>query len=840
MHTAAESEQQPPEEQVENSADQDNLDESSRDMQAFTKVNIVKSIVMEHLEGIEEGKKRAEEILNERVGAALDPEHEQELDDGALEGMQEHPEHPAMDAPEVEVEKSHRDRMYREIELKPDSDLYADTRKLDAEQMMVLEECVQFAKQLKKYSKKRRDYPQEIPKIMIQGGAGAGKSTVISTIIQWMERIFRQEGDNPEHPYILPAAPTGAAAAVIDGNTLHSTFGLNFSNEYITLCDKQKQLRRTVLKNLKVLIIDEISMVKSDMLYQLHLRLQEVMERPKEPFGGIAVFCFGDLLQLRPVQAKYVFEEPEHKNFKVSHNVSPLWRKFKSIKLVQNHRQGEDGKYAELLNRAREGKLNKADEKELQKRVITADHPDIPDDAQYVVATNAEVRKINDERLAKLQTEEHIEEAANFCSSRRNYKPIISEHGFIGSTQFKNILKLKVGARVMLTNNIDVHDSMTNGAIGTVLGYKRTNGRVSQVIVKFNNPKAGIKRRRRPENSDIIETYGAQNRPTPVGRQDFEYTIRKRSSKSGVAVKARVIQFPLRLAFAATAHKFQGQTVCRPMSLVIDMRGRLQKAQAYVMLSRVQSIDQIFILEKLHVDKIKPCEAAVDELKNLEKVAIPKWSKPVDKEVISFQNVRSLPAHLPDIKLSRRHLLSDVASMSQTCLTSEGDEVRDQFEIEELGKPMLSSAGNGKGLAIYSKKEFEEYDRVNKSNYQISKFLYGGEYQLISVYRSKDANSKDFLSDILAFCRNDKLTVIGGDFNLCALENKDHPVLKGIRKAGFRQLVKKGTHDEGRIIDHCYIREPVDCETESVTAEVEVRSVYWSDHDTILLYLPKI
>ena len=119
-----------------------------------------------------------------------------------------------------------------------------------------------------------------------------------------------KSGNNPDCPYLLITAPTGTAAANIRGQTLHSTFGFSFGNEYYSLSDKQRDEKRTNLKNLKFVIIDEISMVKADLLYQLDMRLREIKQRPDKIFGGVAIYTFGDMLQLRPCQARYIFEEP--------------------------------------------------------------------------------------------------------------------------------------------------------------------------------------------------------------------------------------------------------------------------------------------------------------------------------------------------------------------------------------------------------------------------------------------------------------------------------------------------------------------------------------------------
>ena len=133
---------------------------------------------------------------------------------------------------------------------------------------------------------------------------------------------------------------------------------------------------KTVLENLAMVIIDEYSMIKADMLYQLDLRLRELKQNQVSPFGGVSVFFFGDILQLRPVQSRYIFEEPLSENFKLSYHMEPLWRKFDVITLITNHRQGEDRDYAEILNRIRVGDIQKQDIVKLNDRVVS--HQDVP------------------------------------------------------------------------------------------------------------------------------------------------------------------------------------------------------------------------------------------------------------------------------------------------------------------------------------------------------------------------------------------------------------------------------------------------------------------------------
>ena len=124
-----------------------------------------------------------------------------------------------------------------------------------------------------------------------------------------------QAGDTEACPYILKTAFTGTAASNIEGQTLHTSFSLNFDNKHYSLSDKQRDEKRAIFKNLKILVIDEVSMVKSDMIYQLDLKLQELKERVGTPFGGVSIVLFGDMLQLRSVLGAFAFEQPKIPQF---------------------------------------------------------------------------------------------------------------------------------------------------------------------------------------------------------------------------------------------------------------------------------------------------------------------------------------------------------------------------------------------------------------------------------------------------------------------------------------------------------------------------------------------
>ena len=136
----------------------------------------------------------------------------------------------------------------------------------------------------------------------------------------------------------------------------------------------------------------------------------------------------------------------------------------------------------------------------------------------------------------------------------------------------------------MLTHNIDVNDSLTNGTFGEVLGFEFDRlGNIAQVYVHFTNKESGKELRKNHTN---LERKFPEKAVTPINKIEFPYCMSKNRNKHE---SATVLQFPLKLAFAATAHKIQGQTIRKPSTLIVDLRTVREAAQAYVILSRVQS-----------------------------------------------------------------------------------------------------------------------------------------------------------------------------------------------------------------------------------------------------------
>ena len=168
-------------------------------------------------------------------------------------------------------------------------------------------------------------------------------------------------------------------------------------------------------------------MVKSDMLYQLDLKLQELTERTNLPFGGVAILDLGDILQFRPVLGALAFEKPKTPEFHETLNMENRWELFSVLNLEINHSQGEDKVYAEMLNRIRVGKMTEEDISKLKTRVRPKNHPDLKEIGLYIVPTRKACAKFNGEYLNSIEGEEIELKARHYHATQKKYKPFIEK-----------------------------------------------------------------------------------------------------------------------------------------------------------------------------------------------------------------------------------------------------------------------------------------------------------------------------------------------------------------------------------------------------------------------------
>ena len=245
-------------------------------------------------------------------------------------------------------------------------------------------------------------------------------------------------------------------------------------------------------------------------------------------------------MQLEPTLAKRIFAKPQNSDYHEYFKNFSLWHQFSSICLKKNHRQGNHKVYADLLNRMRVDEMTEEDFDLLESRVRPYNHPDIPQDALFVMCTNKETDRINQEKLAKNKNEEVVMKAIHIHDTKKTFQPPL-KYGKVQNTPLVDNLTLKVGSKVMLTYNIDVCDSLANGCKGTVLDFiKYPNGKIRYVVVEFDNPDCGKERRKLfPQ---LQQKYGGKL-ACPIEKIEFPYSLSKR--KDAPSFPAKVVQFPL-------------------------------------------------------------------------------------------------------------------------------------------------------------------------------------------------------------------------------------------------------------------------------------------------------
>ena len=417
-----------------------------------------------------------------------------------------------------------------------------EARQLDMRQKEALSIAVNYAKKVvtfpNAWPNQHLSRPSP-PLVIVHGGAGSGKSRLINSIYTLMTDIFQKEGDDPGCPYVVLTSFTGAASANINGQTLHSLFGFKFGTTFLSMTEKQRADKRLLFRNLRCIIIDEISMVSADLLYNLDLRLREIT-MVDTVFGGLSVFVFGDLFQLQPTKARYVFEQPTNQEHALARTLRDLWKLFTVINLEENHRQGDDKTYGDLLNRVRVGVHTDEDIALLQTRVRPKSDPTIDPNALHIYGTNAKVNARNNAKLEEIDGVLYEIRAKNASRTVKTFKT--NSAGCILNTPFLKVLKLKVGCEIVLVHNINTLDGLTNGCRGVLVGVEKDGEAVKRLIVKLHNPDHGrLQREKHPCHRHPQATY--------IDPIHWKYIL-------GGAT-ASVFQFPVKGAAAITSHKIQ-------------------------------------------------------------------------------------------------------------------------------------------------------------------------------------------------------------------------------------------------------------------------------------------
>jgi ATP-dependent exoDNAse (exonuclease V) alpha subunit len=371
----------------------------------------------------------------------------------------------------------------------------------------------------------------------ITGPAGAGKSVVLRKLRELMHK---------ERWSVGVCAPTGIAASHISGQTINSLLGIGpKKNKYIFPMGREK---RAMIQMLDVLIIDEVSMVGAEVLDHVDRMLKTVRGRSFEPFGGVRIVAFGDMYQLKPINAEMPFKA-------VSWNL-------KKLELTKIHRQS-DGPWKDVLEAMKHNNLTSEQIAWLNKRV------DIRNDAPRICLRNEDVDSWNNQKLADIKNQERTFYAEKAC------EPDVDKAEIKKNSTMPEVLKLKVGAKVMMLNN-DRDGRWVNGSEAYVESL------TPYVKVRINDKVHAVD----IHSADLVE-------PVTVEIDNEDGTVTKKVQYRTVGYFR---QYPMRLGWAVTIHKSQGMTL---EQAEINLGNCGMPGLAYVAFSRIKTYEGMFLAHKL-------------------------------------------------------------------------------------------------------------------------------------------------------------------------------------------------------------------------------------------------
>jgi hypothetical protein len=409
--------------------------------------------------------------------------------------------------------------------------------------------------------------------LFLTGKAGTGKTTFL--------KYIREN----THKKAIVAAPTGVAAVNAGGTTLHSLFQLPFepyipgaSNTFKKNLFRFSKQKLDMLKQVELLIIDEVSMLRADTLDAIDNFLRAI-RRKQQPFGGVQILYIGDMFQLPPVAQKDEWELLKNHyastfffHAKVIEKTKPIYLELKKV-----YRQ-KDTVFVDLLNRIRENTATQEDLQILNEHYKPCFNP--PEDENYIILTthNYKADNINNRKLAELPAQERL-----FSGETNGDFP---EYSLPTDKQ----LRLKKGAQVMfLKNDTEEPRRYYNGKIATI---SRIDSDQIFVYVADTNMEILIKR----------ETW-----------ENKRYYLDKESGEIKEELLGSFSQYPLRLAWAITIHKSQGLTFEKA---IIDAGNSFAAGQIYVALSRCVSLDGIVLFSKIQPHSILTDNYAIEFSRN--------------------------------------------------------------------------------------------------------------------------------------------------------------------------------------------------------------------------------
>lgn len=428
----------------------------------------------------------------------------------------------------------------------------------------------------------------------LTGKAGTGKSTFLKYITQ-----------NTTKNYVVVAS-TGIAAVNVNGVTIYSFFQfplrpLLVEDEGITVFEKDSE-KRKIISSMDTLIIDEISMVRADLIDGIDYSLRRNGGNPNLPFGGKQIVFVGDIFQLEPVINKNAGEQEiineiygsaYFYNAKVFNNI----RLF-TVELKKVYRQSNN-LFIQLLDKIRTKEILHEDINRINTRVFTDTELNKMEFAITLTTTNGLADNVNSKKLAELNADTFTYTAEISDNFESNKFPTDYE------------LILKKGAQVMFVKN-DIEKRWVNGTIGQI--YNLTE-----------------------ENIEVRLSDGSIYAVDKKEWENIKYQYNKEKKKIEQEIVGTFKQYPLKLAWAITIHKSQGQTFDR---VIIDFgNGTFSSGQAYVALSRVKTFEGLFLKKKLNLSDVFVDYEIINYAKTFNNTSIIETKIQEGKELYAFSNI---------------------------------------------------------------------------------------------------------------------------------------------------------------------------------------------------------
>ncbi|XP_058863591.1 uncharacterized protein LOC117970172 isoform X1 [Acipenser ruthenus] len=451
-----------------------------------------------------------------------------------------------------------------------------------------------------------------ILRMFVSGTGGTGKTFLIQTVAAWVRQSLGKE--------VAITAPTGVAAHNINGMTIRRLLMLPVEHGktpvYRNLSDEVLQCLRTDMRDVTLLIIDEVSMITNVTLLYIHLRLCEIFQTANTDdgwFGKINILLLGDLLQLPPVHENPpyvpVTQEELHKLTGSMGSVD-LWNLFAYDELTINMRQKQDRTFENLLNRARLGATNQADHRLLTSHLIPMERGDLSSYKKQIIKHMKDLdakdpsstcimptvdacNQIQTAILDSMPGEDIHLMAIDTVDCPRNFRRNVLKKmnackaDCSRAAGLETIIRVKIGCKLMLRKNIDIATGLINGAIGKLqaVSYHLENtSMVKTITIKFNN--------------GVTHTFERMRSKFEI--MDRVYIVRE--------------QFPVVGAHAITIHKCQGMTL---NTVMMDLGNSIFSCgQSFVALSRVTSLSGVHLIN-FDPTCIKALQTAVVEYNRL-------------------------------------------------------------------------------------------------------------------------------------------------------------------------------------------------------------------------------